>query len=259
VTGKSSADAFTVAVLADIHGNLDALEAVLAELTTQSHDLVVVAGDLAQNGPQPAEALQRVRALQVPTLVGNVDREVVAAQPDASISWWTRTQIGEIGVTYLDGLPLTHRVTPPHGQTPGDDLLIMHATPTDCFPVLVLEPHPLGTTFTVKTPEAEAVALLGNVRANLMVYGHIHYASAGVVNGQRLSSIGSVGFPFDGDPRAAYALVTWDGRSWQVQHRRVAYDYEQTISAIERSGQPLAQRYMRMLREANWFPSDVAR
>lgn len=249
-------DALTVAVLSDIHGNLAALEAVLADLATHPHDVVVVAGDLAQSGPWPAETLQRVRDLHVPTVVGNVDREVVKAQPDSSISWWTRTQIGEIGVTCLDELPLTHRVTPPHGTTPDDDLLIMHATPTDCFPVLILEPHPLGTTFTTVTPESEVIALLGNVRANLMVYGHIHYASSGVVNGQRLASIGSVGFPFDGDRRAAYALVTWDGTSWQVRHQRVAYDYEQTIGAIERSGQPLAQRYIRMLREANWFPSD---
>lgn len=244
-----------MAVLSDIHGNITALEAVLADLATQAYDQVVVAGDLAQNGPFPAEALLRIRELGVPTLVGNTDREVVDATPGASISWWTREQIGEAGVRYLAGLPLTHRITPPQGTTPEDDLLVMHATPTDCFPVLVLEPHPLGTTFTTTTPEADAVALLGGARANVMVYGHIHYASAGVLGGQRLASIGSVGFPFDGDHRAAYALVTWDGATWTVRHRRVAYDYEQTIRAIETSGQPLAHRYMRMLREANWFPS----
>lgn len=258
MSGKPSADAFTVAVLADIHGNLAALESVLADLATQAHDAVVVAGDLAQNGPHPAETLQRIRDLHVPTVVGNVDRDVVEAQPDSSISWWTRMKIGDSGVSYLDGLPLTHRITPPQGKSPDDDLLVMHATPTDCVPFLFLETPPVGITFT-KTPAAEIAALLGNVRANLMIYGHIHYASAGVVNGQRLASIGSIGFPIDGDRRAAYALVTWDGSSWKVRHRRVAYDYEQTIAAIEQSGQPLAHRYARMLREAKWFPSDLAK
>ena len=236
MTNVTAADHFTVAILADIHGNLAALDAVLADLATRLYDSMVIAGDLVMNGPQPAETLARVRELNVPTIFGNTDREVVEADADNPIGWWTREQIGDTGTAYLDTLPFSHRVTPPHGSSPETDLLIVHATPTSAFDVLVLEPHPLGTTFTTVTPEAEATRMLGAERANLIVYGHIHYVSAGIVSGQRIVSVGSVGFPFDGNPQAAYALAAWDGIGWQVTHHRVSYDYESVIAAVYRSG-----------------------
>ena len=248
---------FTVAVLADIHGNLDAFEAVLADLTTQRYDVMVLAGDLLAGGPQPVETLRRIRELDVPTICGNTDHNVVDGSSTFPIARWTREQIGEEDVAYLKALPLAHRIPPPDGISPEDDLLIVHATPTGVDPVIILEPHPLeppGTTFTTPTPEAQVVSLLGTARANLIVYGHIHYASSGVVQGQRLASVGAVGSPTDGDQRAAYALVFWDGTAWQITHRRVSYAYESTAQAIEQSGIPEAKRYAQMLREARWLP-----
>ena len=71
---------FTVAVLADIHGNLDALDAVLSDLVAQHYDTMVLAGDLLTGGPQPLETLQCIRKLQVPTIFGNTDREILLEQ-----------------------------------------------------------------------------------------------------------------------------------------------------------------------------------
>ncbi len=245
---------YTVAVLADIHGNLAALEAVLADLATQTYDSLVIAGDLVMNGPRPAETLARVRDLNVPAIVGNTDRDVVEAGPDNSIAWWTRAQLDAGGLAYLETLPFSHRITPPQGRSPKTDLLIVHATPTDVVDVLILEPHPLGTTFTTVTPMDEAVRMVGGVQADLIVYGHMHYVSAGVVQGQRIMSIGSVGFPFDGNPAAAYALLHWDGCTWQATHRRVDYAYTAVIAEVNQSGQPFAAIYAQRLREANWYP-----
>src|SRR5206468_2450695 len=90
------------------------------------------------------------------------------------------------------------------------------------------------------TPEHTAVQLIGDARANLIIYGHIHFASSGTVQGQRLASIGATGFPFDGDQRAAYAFVTWDGREWHVTHRRVPYDVQAVIADLGASGAPFA-------------------
>lgn len=101
--------------------------------------------------------------------------------------------------------------------------------------------------------------MLGDEKTDLIVFGHIHYASSGNVRGQRLTSIGSVGFPFDSDTRAAYALVSWDGQRWRVEHRRVVYDHRAVTGDIERSGQPFAARYAQMIREVNWFPPEPAR
>lgn len=246
-----------IGLLADIHGNALALEAVLADAGEGGVHGFVVAGDLVMNGPKPAEALALTRQLDAPVLVGNTDLEAV--EGTAPVAQWTRGQIGQAGVAYLRALPTKHHVTPPGGYTPFDDLLVVHASPRNCNDLLILEPHPLGTTLTHPTPPDDVETMLGGEKANLIVFGHIHYASSGSVRGQRLTSIGAVGFPFDGDTRAAYALASWDGGNWRVEHRRVVYDHQAVASDIEHSGQPSPARYARMVREANWFPPEAAR
>ena len=241
---------YTVAVLSDIHGNLAALDAVLADLAAQPHDATVIAGDLAVNGPYPAEVLARVRALGVPVIHGNTDRFLVEADDDPVVRW-TREQLREDDLAYLAALPFEHRITPPGGVSPADDLLIVHATPTDVNAILFTERSPGGTA---PTPPPLASALLGEARANLILYGHIHYASSGTIRGQRLASIGAVGFPFDDDRRAAYALVSWAGRAWRVAHRRVAHDHLAVIAALRQVGVPRADLFARRLAEASFIP-----
>lgn len=243
---------YTVAILSDIHGNVAALEAVLTDLAQQPHEETVIAGDLALLGPTPAEAIARVQELNVPTIYGNSDRYLTHGNPRPEMNdWlpWVRERIGEDGIAYLAGLPFDHFIVPPGGESPRDNLLIVHATPTSEDAALITEVNPGNPTMTI-TPEDEAARLLGDARANLIVYGHIHYASAGVVRGQRVASIGAVGFPFDGDPRAAYALATWDGAHWHLTHRRVAYDYDVVATDAEASGAPFAAIAARRLREA---------
>lgn len=245
---------YTVAVLADIHGNLAALEAVLADLATQPHDAVVLAGDLLANGPHPAETLARIQELEAQVIYGNMDEAIVQATPADPVTWWARQQIGAAGVDYLAALPLAQRITPPGGDPPDCDLLVVHSTPRSVHDILILQPEPDGTTFTAVTPDEDATAMLGDTEAGLIVYGHIHYFSTGTVNGQPLLSVGSVGFPFDRDRRAAYALLQWDGATWQGSARRVAYPYEQTVSDLRRSGQPSSERFAQMILQAKWLP-----
>lgn len=246
-----------IALLADIHGNALALEAVLADARKRDVQDFVIAGDLVMNGPMPAETLALVQRLDAPTLVGNTDLEVVEGAGPAAL--WARQQVGEAGIAYLRTLPAQHRVTPPGGHPLLTDLLVVHASPRSCNDLLILEPHPLGTTFTQPTLADQVAVMLGDENANLIVFGHIHYASSGTIRGQRLTSVGAVGFPFDGDARAAYALVGWDGRNWQIEHLRVNYDYLAVARDIEHSGQPSAARYARMVREADWSPLEPER
>ncbi len=251
---------YTVAIISDIHGNAAALDAVLADLDGQRFDAMVVAGDLALFGPRPREALERVRDLGAPTIYGNTDLPLLPDAPPippmlaagTPTIAWTREQIGHADAAWLAGLPFSHRVTPPGGTSPADDLLVVHATPTDVEAILILEANP-GAGWE-PTPEPAALALLGDAEANLIVYGHIHYASAGVVGGRRLTSVGAVSSSFDGDPRAAYALASWDGRAWNVDHRRVAYDHEQVAADMVRVGMPHAEGFARRLRAARPVP-----
>lgn len=250
----TSSKPFTVAVLADIHGNLAALRAVLADLATQSYDQLVIAGDLVMNGPHPKETLACVRALQVPTLFGETDRAVVEARSDNALACWTAEHIGAEGVAYLDTLSFSHSIMPPQQASPEAELLIVHATPTNAAAFLVLQPNSLDSRCSTPTPEAEVSALIGSAHARLILHGHLHYASSGWVGGQHVISIGAVGFPFDGNQEAAYALATWDGRRWEITHRRVSYDYESVIATVICSGQPLADTIVHRLRTARWCP-----
>lgn len=250
------ADRYTVAVASDMHGNAAAFDAVLADLMGQPHDALVIAGDLVLNGPRPAESLARIRAQNAPTIYGNTDRFFLAEHPSVNDPGvrWVREWIGADGVDYLASLAFEHRVTPPDGKGPGDDLLIVHATPTNVDATLVTQAPPAGASNLTITPEEDAAALIGGARAELILYGHIHHASAGTVRGQRVASIGASGFPFDGDQRAAYAFVHWDGAHWQVEHRRVAYDVAAVIAELERSDAPFKQLSIARLHTASAAP-----
>lgn len=247
----------TVAILSDVHGNDRALQAVLADLTTVPHDRVVVAGDHVWNGVHPGEALGRLRELGAPMLLGNTDEYLwlPIRHPDMPpVVAWTRDRIGDDAVAFLRELPIGWRSTPPGGMSPDDDLLVVHATPTDVDAELILEPDVLGG-HTV-TPIEEARRLIGDTRAGLIVAGHLHYASAGTVDGQRLASVGSIGWSMDGNPDAAWGLAHWDGATWTLEHRRTVYDVEAAASEIARLhpvpalGRVLAER----LRHARWLP-----
>lgn len=240
-----------VAILADIHGNLAALEAALADAASQQPDLYIFAGDLVMNAPEPAATLARIRRMRAPAVIGNTDLDVLENLDP--VGRWARRQLDTDALAYIQALPLECRITPSHGQSPGDDLLVVHATPRNCYDVL-LTSLGSGTSFTRTTPEAEAIAMLNDAQANLIVYGHIHYASAGTIGGQRVASVGAVGFPLDRDHRAAYAIAQWDGAGWALEHRRVAYDYEAVAQALERSGHPFGARQAAILRTAAWVP-----
>lgn len=245
---------YRVAVIADIHGNALALDAVIADLATVPHDETVIAGDLVLNGPRPAESLARVREINVPTIYGNADRYLIDEPEHDNPLFgraWVHERIGQEGIAYLAALPFSHRVTPPGGASPNNDLLIVHATPTDVDGLLVME----STETLTVTPDDKAAQLLGDARANLIIYGHIHCASTGTVRGRRVASIGSVGFPFDGDPRAAYAVVEWDGENWHVTHHRITYDTDAVIADLGHSDMPFRHFSMRRLRETRWIPT----
>ena len=243
---------YSVAVISDIHGNVVALNAVLEDLQSQPCDRLVVAGDLVLSGPRPAESLDTIRNLGVPTIYGNTDLLVFDERHFEERLDWVREKLGTDGLSYLKGLPFEHRITPPGGQSPADDLLIVHATPADVNGMLVLQPVPFSQRPV--TPVAEARTLLGDAKANLIVAGHLHYASCGVPCGQRYSIIDSVGFPYDGDHRAGFARVRWDGQEWHVENHRLSYDYHKVAEDLRRCGAPFGELSAQRILQARFRP-----
>jgi putative phosphoesterase len=236
-----------VAVVSDIHGNLTALEAVIADLERHAPDLVVHGGDLALMGAQPAEVVDRIRELGWPGVVGNTDE--LLWRPDELERQAARAPrlrvlldllfleyapatvdlLGEERLAWLRALPSELR---------SDDMVVLHAAPGDLWRA----PMP-------DADDAELSATYGPCHAQRVVYGHIHRPYARTVPELAVANAGSVGLPWDGDPRASYLLVD-DGKTAVV---RVEYDVEHEAEVLRRSRYPDAARLAEMRRQGRFL------
>jgi len=208
-----------VAALYDVHGNLPALEAVLAEVDATEADLVVVGGDLVA-GPYPAECLDLLRSLErrVEFVRGNADREVVAG--GAEDRQWCLDRLGPERASVVSGWPLTVR-----DEVEGlGRVLFCHATPDSDEALL-----------TPITPDDAVAEALAGAEADVVVYGHIHiqYERG---DAPRLVNPGSVGWPHEGRRGAYWALLGPD-----VDFRRTEYDFEAVAEQVLAGGYPNAQ------------------
>jgi predicted phosphodiesterase len=236
-----------VAVMSDVHGFDLALETVLTDLDEQGpFDRVVVAGDLCEVGPAPAEVIEFLRARDFAVLQGNTDVDIVTAAREGSGSDEEEYAIGQIGpdgVAYLAGLPLSHRVTPPGGRTPEEDLLVVHANP-----------HNLTEKLDPALSDERLREIIGDARAAAIAFGHIHICYVREVGGTLLVDVSAVGNPKDGDLRCKYGIVTWDegSRVWRAEVRKIEYPLEATAEQILASGLPEPEKVLRKLVRASY-------
>ncbi|MDO8188915.1 metallophosphoesterase family protein [Conexibacter sp. JD483] len=210
-----------LAVLYDVHGNLPALDAVLAEAHAAGATRWLLGGDYALFGAWPKETVVRLSELRGATWIrGNGERwanaPAEAPAPVRPAARWCAAQLGDAAVARLAALP---------AQAVIDGIRCCHGSPLSDVTGLLPEAAP-----------GEA-ALLSEVHEPLLIAGHTHLPLTRAAAGRedlRLLNPGSVGMPFDGDPRAAFALVDGDGA---IQLRRVAYDHHAAAAAVrERLG-----------------------
>ncbi len=214
-----------VAALYDVHGNLPALEAVLAEVEALEVDAVVVGGDVAI-GPMPAESLDRLLSLGERALFlrGNGDREIAADPPGAGSGlWvertrWSAAQLARGQRAWLAALPDTQSVEV-DGLGPA---LFCHGSPRSDEEIL-----------TRISPEARVAAALTGVVEDVVVCGHTHVQFDRKAAGKRLVNAGSVGMPYEARPGAYWALL-----GPNVELRRTPYDLEAAAAAIRATGFP---------------------
>jgi putative phosphoesterase len=213
-----------VLALYDIHGNIDALEAVLADPRAQGPDVVIVGGD-AVPGPFAAATLARLEALSVPVrwIRGNGEREVaeaVGAATPADDDLASRTaaitaaELGDARAQALGGLPLTLEL---------DGVVYCHASPRRDDEML-----------TRLSPEERWADALGEVDATVVVGGHTHQQDDRVVGGVRFVNAGSVGLPYEGDGAARWLWVA-DG---VPELRQTTYDAYAAGARILAAGWP---------------------
>jgi predicted phosphodiesterase len=221
-----------VAVLCDVHGNLPALDAVLAELADDPPDAVVIGGDVAA-GPMPVEVLERLAGLPWPLhwVRGNADRAVVMGydgtipeklleHPLYRADQWTAGRMSRAQRDFLDGLPTLARLEVAGLGT----ILFCHGTPASD-----------EERVTAVTPEARVARTLDGVPERMVVCGHTHRQFDLTAGGRRMVNAGSVGRPYEHRP-GAY----WLRLGPEVALRRTEYDVEAAAETFARLGYPLA-------------------
>lgn len=228
-----------IAVLSDIHGNLVALDACLADLLAQGGaDAIVAAGDLCLDGPRPKKVLQRLEEVGAKCVRGNTERylagieeEQRGASESAQLAW-TRKQIGEKWLAWMRELPFSLRI----GEN-GNEMLVVHANPSND------EEH-----LWPDADDATLERLIGKEHAMTIAFGHLHIPYVRAWRGRLLVDVASAGLPKDGDARACYALFTERDGGWEVKHRRVTFDVKKVATQLADCGIPESAELVATLR-----------
>lgn len=233
------------ALISDIHANLPALEAVLADIGRGSPAGVYHLGDLVGYAPWPNETIALLRESGITGVAGNYDSTVAtdykhcgcrADTPrDEELSHvsyeWTRGAVSAKTKAFLGGLPFRIDIRPLGGHVAGPAIMLFHATPNNNL-VYVTEDR--TDAFLMKMAQ-KAGAKSGDV----LCFGHTHKPWHRVVDGIHFVNTGSVGRPKDGDPRACYVVLDMSGTAPVVAFVRVEYDIDKAVRGISESGLPV--------------------
>jgi predicted phosphodiesterase len=229
-----------IAVVSDIHGNLTAFEAVLADLEQTSPDVVFHGGDLADAGSGPVEIVDQIRSLGWKGVLGNTDQ--MLAMPETFESFASRSQklaplwgvlremaaatrelLGEERLVWLRNLPLVHV---------HDPIAIVHASPEDPW-----------SAPSLQATDEELSSRYSSLTQPIVIYGHIHQPFVRTIETLTVANSGSVGLPYDGDRRAGYLLID----DSNIEIRRVEYDLAGELRTLRSSGMPHAEWVARTL------------
>lgn len=231
-----------LALIADIHGNLPALDAVLAELDREGVDQLVCLGDVSI-GPQPVETLERVRSLGCPVVMGNWDAWLVEGMPRldggqlaqvlSDTCSWAGSQLSPEQRDLLVGLVPTLELDLPDGE----QVLAFHGSPRS-----------FEDAIFATTPDDEVEEMLDGRQALVHVGGHTHFQLVRRLGESLLVNPGSIGLPFRRDlpgvmevaPWAEYGLLRHEDGRLSVELRRTPYDLETFLTALHESGMPHA-------------------
>jgi putative phosphoesterase len=237
----------SIAIVSDVHGNLRAFQAVLADLRQIAPDLVVHGGDLAYGGSHPVEIIDQVRSLGWPGVRGNTDEMLWAPESLAKFAAATPklspllsilqemipptiTGIGEERLRWLESLPLTYSQ---------EVFSLVHASPKD-----------LWRAPTPNASDDELESTYASLHAKIVIYGHIHRPYIRRLPRMTVANAGSVSQSYDGDRRASYLVIDEEN----ITIRRVEYDVESEAEELLRSGLPYSEWLSRTLLAGKYCP-----
>ena len=221
-----------IAIVSDIHGNLPAFEAVVADLKTQAPDQVYFGGDLVNRCPWTREVIDLYQELGWPGVLGNHDLILANLNTDRSHPvfqnrrrfpdmWWIWGRLTPSDRALLGAFP--HEL-PIH--LPGlPALRLLHGVPGNPFAGIYPE-----------MPDRKIAAALDPIQEAVLICGHTHRTVDRVSGRWRVINAGSVGLPYNGDPRAQYVILDGGDGAWQSTFRHVDYDRERVRQAFATSG-----------------------
>lgn len=229
-----------IAAISDIHGNLGALDAVLADIERRGVDVIVNLGDILSGALQPCETADRLMALGLPTIKGNHERQVLAGDPArmGPSDRMAHALLRPDQRAWIASLPETLWLS--------DDVLLVHGTPDSDLTYFLEVVTESGCRPATK---GEVACLAGNTNATLILCGHTHLPrTIQLDDGPLIVNPGSVGLqayeddrPFPhrmetGSPHARYAIVERTASGWSAELLSVAYDWDAAAALAEMNG-----------------------
>jgi predicted phosphodiesterase len=233
------------ALISDIHANLPALRAVLADIAARP-DVAATChlGDLVGYAPWPNETVARLREAGIAGIAGNYDSTVGTDYKHCGCKYedprqeelshvsfaWTKAHTAAATKQYLASLPFRLDLRPLGGHVSGPTVILVHGTPT------------LNTLYwTEDRPDSfclQMARIAGAAQGDVIAFGHTHKPWYREIDGIHFVNTGSVGRPKDGDRRAGYVLLELGTGAPRVEHVRVEYDVEEAVRAIQASELP---------------------
>ncbi len=253
-----------IAVISDVHGNLPALDAVLADIAASGAELTLDLGDILSGPLWPAETAQRLMALDLPTIRGNHERQLLTLPRErmGASDAFAAEMITPTQRDWLASLPAT--------MEPAADVFCCHGTPDSDLRYFLETVTPQGWRGAAEpglrvATAAETAERAGGVRHGLILCGHTHVPRAlRLADGRRVVNPGSVGLQAyddghprphvveNGTPHARYALLTRRGCEWQIELRAIAYDWGAAARRAEAQGRGDWADALRHGRVARW-------
>ncbi len=238
-----------IAFISDIHGNLTALLAVLADIKKHGSDQIICLGDTISLGPQPQETLNALRELNSVYIMGNHDEAILDPEkaPDLEITehlvpdlYWCRDQLAATDFEFIKSFQSTHEITFPNGI----QLLAFHGSPTSTTEII-----------QATTPSELLDEYFAGQSASVFIGGHSHIQMLRRYGKNLVLNSGSVGNAFEfafspGNPPrllpwAEYAVIDQSGNSFNVDLRRVYFDIDALLKVVKTSGLPGADSWIR--------------
>jgi len=226
-----------IALLGDIHANLPALRAVIADVASIGADAAFCVGDVVGRGPHPNEVVDELRRLEIPTVQGNWDEAVGMDREQTGASWaspqaeaaglasmtWTAQRMTDENRAWLRQLPQTMRM-----NLDGRSLFLFHGSPLRANEYLWSE-RPSRVFARIASDEAD----------DIFAFGHTHEAFHRAVGPAHFVACGSVGCGTEGDARARYAVVYIGEPGIAVGFRSVNYDHQSVVDDMTTVGLPI--------------------